>query len=531
MNTPRNLLFGSFGDANDPITDLQSTQNSTQLVYLQNYLLGLGAKNFLCEQNYFDRDYLHEFSSFYSVSAFGYSNICRRVHYFSHATFDRDLFSEAIGGDDIALRQIRDSYLGFIIIRPIHAAPIGRTVLKWFQDLSPDAPRVTHPSRTYISHVVGIELEVDGLAWQQQDSAVASCATVGLWTIMHSSAFDARHAIPTTVELTEAAHRGYPNGNKLFPSQSLEIIQVLEAIKSQDLNPLKITGEIDGLFSKERFANSAASFIRSGYPVIVSGIHVSLDQNQGAYVVNAPIGHVVCVVGFREAPLLAARPNTNNIQDEQIEMFYIHDDNIGPNVRFKATRQAVLHSGRRTEACVLEIDTPSYQPEVALVGAGQAFLPLSLIAAVHEELRISPDSLHLDASNLSAAILDSLNTWLNSIGAQTQGITYSSRYFLLSDYIGDELARILEGEPALLSQVRLNLQEKIAPMSLHLGLIRIALPDSSVLVDVLVDTSMSDRHKRVFGHVVFDPSLKSVLDSTALNLGVSISAFLESDSA
>ena len=65
---------------------------------------------------------------------------------------------------------------------------MGRTVLKWFPDKSAETtPRVLSSSRKYFVHIAGVELHVEGLAWQQQDTGVAACATISLWSMLHSS--------------------------------------------------------------------------------------------------------------------------------------------------------------------------------------------------------------------------------------------------------------------------------------------------------------------------------------------------------
>jgi hypothetical protein len=184
---------------------LERTVGSRQVKYLRCYLHDLGARAVIVEPNYFDRDYLAEFEAFYATSSAGYPNICSRVHYFgAHVT--RAVFAAAVGDTGSAAERgkarelVEDSYLGHVILRPIPGAPIGRTVLKVYPDAAGRAagtPRVMESAREYEAHVAGLTLRVSGLAWQQQDAAVGSCATVALWSMLHSSAFDDHHAIPT----------------------------------------------------------------------------------------------------------------------------------------------------------------------------------------------------------------------------------------------------------------------------------------------------------------------------------------------
>lgn len=158
----------------------------------------------LTEPYYFDRDYLAEFAAFYCVSASGYENVCRRLHFFRD-TLDRAALESALANDQAALQRFHASYLGFVVVRPIPASPLGRTVLCWYPDQQAGTPRVVTPSRDYGCHVGGITLTVKGLAWQQQDTAVGACATIALWSMLHSSALDGHHGLPTTASVTRSA--------------------------------------------------------------------------------------------------------------------------------------------------------------------------------------------------------------------------------------------------------------------------------------------------------------------------------------
>jgi hypothetical protein len=143
MNTHSPLRFRQFGK--DSLSALPAT---TQTRYLLDYLKHLGAAVVLEESNYFDRDYLSEFASFYGVSSRGYGNTCRRLHFFSDAGVNRQRFVRCAGGSERSVSQLTKAYLGFVVLRPIPAAPLGKTVLRWYPEHSTQNPRVTSPSRT-----------------------------------------------------------------------------------------------------------------------------------------------------------------------------------------------------------------------------------------------------------------------------------------------------------------------------------------------------------------------------------------------
>lgn len=226
-------------------TFLDDQRTSSARDYLRCYLADLKAEAVLEEPYYFDRDYLAEFSAFYAISSRGYSNACRRLHFFSCSTTElRALFLRALSGDPGGRDLLQKQYLGFSVLRPISATPFGRTVLRWYPETNRATPRVTEPAREYAAHIAGVRLSVTGLAWQQQDCGVGACATVALWTMFQASASDDQHAIPTTVEITRKANARWPLGRRVFPAaDGLSIYQVCEAIRGQQLQPALLEGD------------------------------------------------------------------------------------------------------------------------------------------------------------------------------------------------------------------------------------------------------------------------------------------------
>ncbi|WP_405598649.1 MULTISPECIES: hypothetical protein [unclassified Pseudoalteromonas] len=505
MNKPSELLFAAFESAENPLIRAKSTLESAQSHYLFKYLKYLGANNILVENNYFDRDFLSEVSAVYCKSAKGYPNVCKRVHFFSSEEINRELFLKALADDEDAMSTFKNSYLGFIVIRPITNSPFGRTVLKWYPDKTPDVPRVTKPSRKYVSTIAGLELSVIGLAWQQQDSGVAACATIGIWSMLHSSAFDARHSIPTTSIITEAAHSNSMVGHRTYPSYSLTYPQIQHAIKQLGFSPSVTQGDQPyQFFSKRRFANICAAYIRSGYPLMIGGVHGD----------DVTVGHAVCAVGFRESTIEDnVELGSVYLQDEQVEYLYIHDDNVGPNVRFKLEEEEIELSGHKFNRCVMRMETPDYlangeEPNLDIT----SIYPKAVIAAVHDDLMISADRFFEHGINLTNQLCDMLNTYLEKVKLDKKSFAFSSRFLMLKEYLKDELTRQLNGRKDLLANIRIQLQENIVPMSLHLAILRIALPDSSLLLDVIFDTTDTDKNKSVFCHVIYDEELANVLD-------------------
>lgn len=524
MHQPRQIAICAFSSTEDPLAVLDGDRSSRQVQYLRCYLHDLGARTVVIEPNYFDRDYLSEFSAFYATSSAGYPNICRRAHYFS-SEVTREQVRMAVGGDLSAVQLLGSAYLGHIILRPIPGAPIGRTVLRVYADvvgIAAGTPRVMSPARLYESHVAGLTLTVQGLAWQQQDSAVGSCATVALWSMLHSSAFDDHHAIPATAQITSTAHWAAPNGSRVFPaSAGLHISQILEVIKGHNLAPLIVSGDQhpDSEFSRARFGSLVGSFIRSGYPVLVNGW---LEEDE-----RSP--HAVCIAGFRTAKMPEVPDGEIVLEDENIEVVYVHDDNLGPNARFEldsmrdsVSLNPVAPPPTNGSAWPTENPTQSYH----------SITPTELVVAVHQELRTDPLELQLAAREYSSWLPSALAHEFSERGVEGRtGMIVGSRFIRLREYVDAVLAMTLrERALSVLADARLAIWEQVAPMGLHIGLVRVSL-GVQPMMDILFDTSDSDRHLRPSAYVAYHSEVPWLLErwrseiDASLQLGTLVRAW------
>src|SRR5262249_44650051 len=87
------------------------------------------------------------------------------------------------------------------------------------------------------------------------------------------------------------------------------------------------------------------------------------------------------------------------------------------------------------------------------------------------------------------------------------GIVISSRFIRLHDYVGRELGLTLRARPpSALAAARLGIWETVPPMSLHVGLVRASL-GTTPMMDILFDTSDSDRPLRPSAYVAFHPQV------------------------
>ena len=264
-----------------------------QVRYLESYLRKHEepARTLVVEWPYVDRHYLEEYSGYYATELRPPSTKTTRLHVFSR-DFEQDDFDAwlnlaATAGPESAEAQMQPSYMGFIVVRPIPGAPIGRTVLAPYAEKN---GRVLVPAETeHRIHLCGLDLKVRGVPFQQQDQAVGACATTALWSALaRVMRADGARAV-TPLAVTSAATQRIEAG-RAFPAISgLELPQMLDAIRAFGYSPHLF----EPTYERAMFQLALKCYLRSGIPVILE-LHYDTKPLER---------HAVTVVGFREAAI------------------------------------------------------------------------------------------------------------------------------------------------------------------------------------------------------------------------------------
>lgn len=501
-DTGGDLQYTDFGEG-DPLARLGRSKQAT---YLRKYLADLGCVSVVMEPFYFDRDYLSEHESFFASSARRYPNTCRRLHFFSELVDGPRLRRAVSGQGDEGLQ---DCYLGFVVLRPQVAAPFGRTVLKWYPQ-SGEHKRVA-VQRRYTCHLAGLELHVHGLAWQQQDGAVSACASVAIWSLLHSSALDEWHWVPTTAQIAAAAFPPGVGGERVFPSAGLNIGQIAQVIGTIGLVPMLMEGlhpNGDGdlpEFTRRRFTALLGLLLNSGFPVLAFCRTEPGDQPPDGTRLSVRESnlHAICIVGSKWSKAVGA-PEGPIPADIRIGFVYLHDDNLGPSVRFQL-------QGELDDAVALIPARPTSVPAPAN-GSDPAAIyeqisPQYLVAAVPHDLRLAPDSLE----RLGGDVAEELAKILGEDDPDAEReLVYSPRYINLVDFVGDMFSRLLGHTPRALAEARLALWQRVQPMSRVVGLVQVELR-GTILVHVLFDTTDPSCPRPAFCTVSYSPTLTELL--------------------
>jgi hypothetical protein len=154
--------------------------------YLHEYLAFMQAATIVVEDPYTDADFLDDFTAYYARCYSPFGRRCKRLHFFR-----RDLTEEAFLEllRNPALEEagsLQTDYLGFVVVRPLPQTVIGRCILRTY-DGDGGARRQSPVNRRYRVNLFGFDLHIDGLAYQEQDTVLAACATVALWSAFHKT--------------------------------------------------------------------------------------------------------------------------------------------------------------------------------------------------------------------------------------------------------------------------------------------------------------------------------------------------------
>ena len=279
--------------------------------YLLGYLKTISAQSILTEEPYTDADYLDDFASYYVRCHTPYLRRCKRLHFFS-ADLEDGWFEAALTEE--GLNKLRSAYLGFIVARPLPDSIIGKTVLNTYDA---DNGRREYPATLdYDVHLCGLNLRVEkSLAFQEQDTILAACATVALWSCFQKTADLFRTPVPSPSAITRAATQ-FTHHGRAIPSHGLIVTEICSAIRHNGLEP-----ELFEVSNKLPIASLLYGYLHMGLPVIL-GVDVG---GEGGHAI-AIAGYSICAQRVRKNERGADVP----MRGLRIDALYGHDDHAGP---------------------------------------------------------------------------------------------------------------------------------------------------------------------------------------------------------
>lgn len=312
-------------------TEQSVVENKFHYLYLKEYLgdSGLKTKTIVVEDSYVSRDFLHDYTSYYALCFEQYPKHCKRIHFFSNS-FDQDNFTSILLDPDSSNDDFWDNYLGFIVVRPISVNVIGITILKTYSNSKEYDDRNFWGIREYNIHLYGKKLKIESLAFQEQDSVVAACATTAIWSMLHKASQDFYTILKSPSEITKDADVISPDGSRLFPNKGLSILQIAQAIINAGLVSEIKPGDLLIAENYTVVSNIYLKKLVNAYSPI--GIPIIL-------VIDVPNGsgyglHAITISGYKKsAPVKIPPKDETSYLSDNIQRLYAHDDQWGPFVR------------------------------------------------------------------------------------------------------------------------------------------------------------------------------------------------------
>lgn len=296
--------------------------------YSSVYLTDIKASTCIYERNYIDKDYLIDYSKYYSRSYNNWDRTTERFHFFTNE-FDEKTFSDAIEiNDKRFFEELQSSYLGYIVVKPITNETgrkvIGKTVLATYPKTDGGDNR-NYIVDNYSISLFGIELSVNSIPFQMQDVAISRCATISCWISLFPLVKLFGIQLLSPYEITERSSI-FPTECRNFPSEGLTLQQMQHyfnsiGLETEFIDPADYALNEDFIEDTDDIvADTTKAYSMFGLPIIAGLELYKKDDLPGDEEFKSGM-HAVVITGYR----------TN--KNGTVKELYIHDDNIGPYSR------------------------------------------------------------------------------------------------------------------------------------------------------------------------------------------------------
>jgi len=367
------------------------------------------ARGAILEGAYVDHDYAEAFGRFYARTFPVYPKFCKRLHF----------FSIPVTYDHIAAKheELRNSYLGFVVLRPTPPHVVSRTVLS--PPFDNDKDKITIKVDENVN-LAGISLKAHGYPFIEQDGQVARCATAGVWMTSAAMARICNTSLASTTKITERANTTQMPFGRAFPSPGLTMSQMSWALSSMGYEPIVLEfPDCDG--DAAAVAKSLIfKYARSGIPVTLV-IETETDHRRS--------DHVLTVIGYIHGDIQESSEKQGRLADASkwVSQFIVHDDLSGPY----RTIELIQRSGR----CHIDETVDSLSPHTP----PWSHAILSAVIIPH------PPRVHItadQAEGIAAATLEVMTESLPSVSNALPDRLFIRTYLMRSNDFKDTFARI-----------------------------------------------------------------------------------------
>lgn len=360
--------------------------------YFAEYLADISAQTAVVEEPYIDQHFLEDYAGYYVRCFTEYKKTCARIHFFSEK-FSEDEFRQIVlCGTAGRADAVAGAYLGFIVLRPLPSAFFGRTCLTTYDGSS---SRCFPILRAYDVSLCGLSLKVSSLAFQEQDTVTAACATSALWTAFHGTGKLFQHKIPSPVDITKmASDLGSSRPSRILPNDGLNAQEMANAIQAVGLEPFLVSTRDLYVFKATVYA-----YIKAKIPIIL-GADIHRIDALNNLIPDGHIGkHATALTGYR---LDVATPISHcgrlPLMAQSLSRMYAHDDQVGPFSKLHFDK-AIMNAGGQS----IEIDCLRSSG-----WAGCRLIPEMVVIPLYHKIRVPFEGAHRfadDFTNFSRAIM------------------------------------------------------------------------------------------------------------------------------
>jgi hypothetical protein len=380
--------------SSNPSEVVQRQQYKYIFGYLQNP--DIGAKMMVTEYDYVDQHFLDDYSNYFSQCFADRSRSCMRIHFFENAFKEQD-FYKAIGSDTSSINRktIVDSYLGYIVIRPLERNSLSKICFTPYKGLINLNPKYKECSFHLILKnqnisLFGMPIKFKTLPMREQDQVISACASSAIWTALSASNRITDSNMPALSTITSIALGNNEKKIVSIEKPSLFPEEVKRALLHYGFSPYFITLSND---TSDTWSNTLSegipnspddiklqrliyAYTRADIPILLAGSIYENKVKSNELIKKG--AHLITAVGYRNNPQNfdeSAKTLVTNAADT-IDRCYVHDDRYGPftaiNLSVKDGTK-IKSSNSDNEKRIFKISkysgvTEEYiQPEIAII--------------------------------------------------------------------------------------------------------------------------------------------------------------------
>ncbi len=275
----------------DKLAALLPNANHTHLINELKARLDLQVNTILIEYPYRDFDFSSVYTAFYTKKHQAVSRDCARLHFFSNDNIEQK------------------TYMGNIVVRDSSVDSRGRgTLVPSYLITNTKSCILKAPIK---SHILGLPLVVDTFPWMAQDTDIAVCAHVAVWSV--ANYFALKYANYQSHSIARISETTQQYLGRKTPSEGLNLLQVSDLLSKLGFFPLVL----------KKQSNQDIDFFRAVYSYVESGIPIV-----GAMTSK---GHAVAIIGHGDINALAFDSTVPiNYVADALEDFVISNDNELP---------------------------------------------------------------------------------------------------------------------------------------------------------------------------------------------------------